>query len=476
MLGVQRCLLVSALIIPCGCDRGGGGTALPDRGSRAGGDTTVDDATSQAFGRPAPNLDAAELERHLDGDAAFEAAFVSSGQPVNPGLGPVFNNTSCARCHPSDGRGRPPEQGGAMTSMLVRISVGNDPVTGPVAVPGMGRQLQHRALFGVPPEAGVEVRYTEIAGKFADGMPYSLRDPVYSLNRPADPDALATNGIALERIQISPRVAPPIFGRGLLEAIPEEDILAAADPDDRDGDGISGRANYVRDDAAGATRLGRFGLKANNPTLQQQNAGAYQQDMGISNPYYPADVASGQVQFDGVADDPELGIDPSTARPNPGTGQEILDAVTFYTQTLAVPARRNIRDPRVARGEVLFLRAKCAACHTPTFVTGDSPVRALANQRIYPYSDMLLHDMGAALADGRPDFLATGTEWRTAPLWGIGLTTLVNGHAFYLHDGRARDLTEAILWHGGEAKTAMETFRRMPREDRDALLEFLKSL
>jgi CxxC motif-containing protein (DUF1111 family) len=323
-------------------------------------------------------------------------------------------------------------------------------------VPGFGGQLNDASLFGVAPEARVSTTWTEQAGAFADGTPYSLRSPMHTLTDEYLPLPAGT--------MVSARVALPVFGRGLLEAIPEAAILALADDADADGDGISGRANRVFDFERGEEPLGRFGWKANQPTLEQQAGAAYRNDMGVTNPIFPTESAAGQSQADGLDDDPELDLD--TVR-----------AAAFYTKTLAVPARRDVDDPVVRRGQALFESARCAACHVPTLHTGDFPEEpALSRQTIHPYTDLLLHDMGEGLADHRPDFLASGSEWRTPPLWGLGLTEVVQGEVFLLHDGRARSLLEAILWHGGEAETSRERVRTMSAEDRDALLAFLESL
>ena len=424
----------------------------------SGGDTTIFDATSQAFEMPSPNLTGARLVKHFDGDAAFGDTFVTAPSPVFSGLGPIFNNNACDSCHPKNGRGRPPRPGQRMASMFLRVSVpGTDAVTGgPVPVPGMGTQLQHRAVFGVPPEADVSMTETERIETFADGESISLRSFNFSIENPAEP--------LPAQVLTSPRVALPVFGRGLLEAISAQTILGLADEFDVDGDGISGRPNMVWDVITGTTRLGRFGWKANNPSLFQQTFGAYQQDMGITNPILTAESASGQVQDDGLPDDPEINA-------------ETVDLATFYVQTLAVPARRNVDAPQVLRGEELFHTARCAACHTPTLNTASlAGVPEMSYQTIHAYTDMLLHDMGEGLADGRPDFLATGREWRTAPLWGIGLTQRIQGHTFLLHDGRARNLMEAIMWHGGEAAQSREAVRVMSNDDRAALLVFLESL
>ncbi len=424
----------------------------------SGGDTTVFVQSSTAFDNPAPNLDAEGEARHLIGDDEFEQNFVTAPAIVNSGLGPAFNNNSCVACHPKDGRGLPPEEGGISNTFFLRISVpGVDPKTGgSLAIPGFGTQLFDRAIFGVQPEAIVETTYAEVNGKYGDGTPYQLRQPTFTIVNPYTtlPDTYLT----------SPRVAPPVFGRGLLEAISDETLLGWADEDDLDNDGISGRVNQVWDIVSETTVIGRFGLKANNPSLLVQTAGAYHGDIGITNELFPQESTAGQAQDDGLSDDPEL---------RPG----VLDDVVFYIQTLAVPARRNIDDPKVKNGQILFDQAGCTSCHIPTVTTGVlEGVPEVSNQIIHPYTDLLLHDMGEGLADGRPDFLASGQEWKTPALWGIGYTKVVNGHTFFLHDGRARNLTEAILWHGGEAESAKEYFRNLSANDRESLIKFLESL
>ena len=425
----------------------------------SGGETTVFDATSHAFSTPAPNLSADGLAKHLEGDVEFEAVFVTVPAEVNPGLGPVYNNISCINCHARDGRGRAPTSGEKLTSMLFRVSLPNpegNVTHGPAPVPGFGTQLNNRAIFGVPPEGTVTIDYTEGELTTSDGVKVYLRTPSYKIENAYQP--------LPDDVELSPRVAPVVFGLGLLEAIPESTILALADEDDQDGDGISGKANYVWDVQKNGLSLGRFGWKANQPTLIQQVASAYHDDIGITTSLLPIESSDGQSQYDGRGEDPEL-------------SDEILDVVTFYIQTLAVPARRDLDDPIVQRGEQLFDSAQCSSCHIPTLRTGSlSDVPAVSNQTIYPYTDLLLHDMGPGLADNRPDFLASGSEWRTPPLWGIGLVKVVNGHTNFLHDGRARGLLEAILWHGGEAEQSREAVQQMSASDRDALIAFLESL
>jgi CxxC motif-containing protein (DUF1111 family) len=441
------------------CDSGTDPGSDPARTPLAGGATTIFDATSNAFSTPAPNLGAEGLEKHMAGDAAFEAAFVAAPAQVNGGLGPVFNNNACVACHPRDGRGRPPLPGEAAQSVFLRISVqgvADDGSGAPAPVPGFGTQLFDRALFGQTPMGTFGVEYVERQETFADGEPYQLRAPAYRIDAPYQ------NLPAL--VFLSPRVAPPVFGRGLLEAIEEATILSRADEADADGDGISGRPNWVWDFARSEVALGRFGLKASNPTVLQQVAGAYRGDIGVTNPYFPVESSHGTSLWDGLDDDPEL--DAAT-----------LDAATFYVQTLAVPARRNANSPLVRRGERLFASARCTSCHLPEVRTGLLPgVPEVSNQLIHPYTDMLLHDMGEGLADGRPDFSADGSEWRTAPLWGIGLTQVVNGHTLFLHDGRARTLMEAVMWHGGEAEFSREAVRHLDATERRALIAFLETL
>lgn len=429
----------------------------PDK-ALSGGDATVFDASSQAFEMPIPTLSPGELDKFFAGDLAFEQVFVTPPADVNPGVGPVFSQTSCVGCHLRDGRGRgafgsePPFVG----SMLMRVSLsGFATHGGPVPVPGFGTQIGDRANFGVAPEARIRVDFYETVETLSDGTEVRLKHPLYAIVTPYQP---LPAGVLL-----SARMAPPVFGRGLLEAISEADILALADPSDADGDGISGRPNYAYNFRTGQMELGRFGLKANNPDILQQTAGAYNEDMGVTNPYFPRESVWGQPQHDGRDDDPEI-------------GQTTLDVTTFYIQTLAVPARRDWDDPQALRGEALFESTGCAACHTPTFQTGNHGIASLAGQTIHPYTDLLLHDMGDALADHRPDFEATGREWKTPPLWGIGLTETVNGVPAYLHDGRAATLLEAIMFHGGEGEKSREAVRNLSKADRDALIAFLRSL
>jgi len=423
----------------------------------SGGKQTTFASGTSAFGQAFTGLTEQKDALHEFGDAAFEATFNSDNTQLNHGLGPIFNNQSCGFCHVADGRGKAPMAGEALSSLLLRISIpGEGPHGEPLGVPGFGGQLQQRGIFGVLAEAGVNVSYTEATYQFPDGESYSLRKPVYTITNPYIPMPAG--------VMVSARMATPVFGLGLLEAIDESSILSKADEADSDGDGISGKPNYGYDIMSGTSKLGRFGWKAAQPTIIQQSAAAYVEDIGVTNMIFPTESSWGQSQYDNKNDDHEL-------------GDSTLYAVAYYIKTLAVPGRRNANDATVKNGKQLFNSIGCAKCHVASYTTkADMAFPEVSNQLIYPYTDLLLHDMGSDLADNRPDFRATGNEWRTAPLWGIGLTTTVNGHNNFLHDGRARNLTEAIMWHGGEAAGAKQKFESLSKSNRDAILKFLASL
>ena len=335
-----------------------------------------------------------------------------------------------------------------------------------VPEPTYGGQLQDFAIQGHSSEGKMRIEYEEVPFTFPDGETVTLRKPRYSVDQPG-------YGPLHPEVMISPRVANQMIGLGLLEAIPEDQIRALADPDDKNGDGVSGRANEVWSIADDKPALGRFGWKAGAPTVRQQSAEAFAGDIGISTPMVrksSGDCTENQTDCMNArnGDSEKEGVE---------AGETFLDLVTFYAQNLAVPRRRDPAHPDVLAGKELFYNAGCAACHRPKFVTGKMPGQPhLSNQLVWPYTDLLLHDMGEGLADNRPEGVANGREWRTPPLWGIGLTPVVNGHSFYLHDGRARNLTEAILWHDGEARSARDAFTALSRADRDRLIAFVKSL
>ncbi|BAV05503.1 CxxC motif-containing protein, DUF1111 family [Filimonas lacunae] len=454
---MKKLFVLSALIILVTlftmCNKAG---LFPDSGyddRLSGGAATVFDETSKAFTHSFDGLSERNARVHGIGDGDFSQTFVSSPAPLFGGLGPVFNNVSCISCHHNDGKGTP-TAGDIRSSLLFRTSLpGMDENGGPVAVPGFGLQLQDRALINVQPEVKINISYADSLVTYPDGSVATLRKPSYTV---------ASSYIPLPAgYMLSPRLAPPVFGAGLLESIPDQTITDYADENDANGDGISGKPNYVYNPATGKKELGRFGLKANTSTLLTQVAAAYQQDMGITSYLFPKESVYGQSQADQLTDDPEL---PDT----------VLRYVTYYVQTLAVPARRSVNENR--GGEQLFIQVNCASCHRQTIQTDANVAIQMGTQRIHPYTDLLLHDMGSALSDGRPDFLATGNEWRTMPLWGIGLFEKTNGIPYYLHDGRARTIEEAILWHGGEATKAKQQYMQLSKADRNQLLNFLKTL
>lgn len=450
-------LAIGWAVLILSCTENGDNAPSRLEGENAGGETTVYVSTSQAFGLPAPNLSAEHLEKHLLGDIGFEAQFVANPAPRNGGLGPVFNNISCNGCHPSDGRASFPENINALSGFFYKISLpGNDEHGGPAPVPGFGTQLQHQSIYGFEAEGKMSVTFQDQTVLLADGTTVTLQKPVYSIISPYFP--LPGN------VMISPRIGMPVFGLGLLEAIPEAAILANADPDDRDKDEISGKANYVWNPVSETTQLGRFGWKAGTPSVLVQTAGAFNEDMGLTNFLKPAESSANQANGDPNAVSPEV-------------TRELLENVVFYSLTLGVPAGRNFDDPNVISGQKIFEQLKCATCHIPSFTTGNyEGIPEISNQKIFPYTDMLLHDMGDDLADNRPEFLANGKEWKTRPLWGIGLTAVTSGHTSFLHDGRARNIIEAILWHGGEAEKSRNDFKKLSAKDREMLLEFLQSL
>lgn len=441
---------------------------------------------ADAFSLPSGNI---SFEGELDfkvGNGLFRKLWVSSPSSTlaSDGLGPLYNSRGCQNCHLKDGRGHPPDiAGDPGGSMFLRLSIpapedaaaseiedylasiGQD-ITPTRPDPVYGGQLQDLSVQGIPAEGRMRITYDEIRIPLSGGETASLRKPFYSIDNPA-------YGPLRDDLMISPRVAPQMIGLGLLEAIPTADILAGADPRDADGDGISGRAQIAWSARHDAPMLGRFGWKAGMPTIEEQSASAFAGDIGISNPLHPdgwGDCTVAQTTCvraphgDGDARGTEIDA-------------EGLDLVTFYSRNLGVPERREVDDKEVLRGKQVFYETGCADCHRPKFVTArleDRPEQSF--QLIWPYTDMLLHDMGEGLADDRPEGLASGREWRTPPLWGLGLTEQVNGHSLFLHDGRARSLLEAVLWHGGEAEPARDRVISMPPGDRAALIKFVESL
>jgi len=432
--------------------------------AQLGGDGTRPVFNDDAFVFQTPNSPKRHQRPFSFGNRLFNTNWVEAPGSVKAfdGLGPMFNRVSCSGCHTKDGRGRPPENNqGPMESILLRISIPGKSANGGVMPhPAYGDQISERAILHVEPEARAEISYTELPGTYGDGGTFSLRQPHYAISD-------LKYGDLGNDIMISPRVAPAMIGLGLLQSVPDETLLALADPDDADGDGISGRPNEVWDSAANKKTLGRFGWKANQPNLRQQNAGAAVGDIGIAT-----SMADGQ-NCTAAQPDCVKAINGGA----PEMSDEFLDKLTLYTMTIAVPAQRKAHDPVIRQGEELFRAMGCASCHMPTLQTKSvEHFSELANQTFHPFTDLLLHDMGDGLADNRPDFEASGQEWRTPPLWGLGLIPVVNKHDLLLHDGRARGAAEAILWHGGEAEAAREAFRNAAKPERDALIAFLNSL
>jgi CxxC motif-containing protein (DUF1111 family) len=446
---------------------------------QGGAGTSPRGVSADSFSDFSANITFAEEQEFKLGNALFRKLWVSSpsSTQASDGLGPLFNARACQSCHLKDGRGHPPEGDRDHTSMFFRLARPAATTEEQAKLdrldvaslpdPVYGGQLQDQAIPGMAAEGRMAITYVEQTVNLSGGETVTLRRPSYSVSDlnygPLDPTTT-----------LSPRIANPMIGLGLIEAIPEEDIRALADPDDLDGDGISGKAQRARDHRTGEIKLGRFGWKAQNAAVRDQSSSAFAGDIGISTPDDPrhfGDCTEKQTAcFDAATGvQPRLG---DTEAPDP-----VLELVTFYAKNLAVPKRRDVDDAQVLRGKEIFYESGCIACHRPKFVTSrKAENKAQAFQLIWPYSDFLLHDMGEGLADGQAVGGATGREWRTPPLWGIGLTQEVSGHSFFLHDGRARNLTEAILWHGGEAEAARNAFAAATSEDRKALITFLESL
>jgi CxxC motif-containing protein (DUF1111 family) len=426
---------------------------MPTNGWLAGGDTMpyqYSGETNHLFNQLSPNASPPTGESFLLGRRLHETDFLDgthseSGNPVYTEqigkLGPKFINTSCVACHVNNGRALAPAIGAPMLQSVVRV--GSD-ATG-TRDPILGSVLQPQSTNGTPEDTVVISGYTTINGQYGDGTSYTLQKPIYTFG-------------SYTPAYYSVRLAPQLVGMGLLEAVSESTVQSLADADNAGTNGIIGRIQMIFDPQTGQPRLGRFGYKAGKCRISQQIAGALDTDMGVTTTIYPVldgDTNSGPVEL----------------------SDNDLTNWTRYISCLGVNARRSLTDPQCLQGEQLFASASCVQCHTPTLATSPyAPFAELRNQTIHPYTDLLLHDMGPGLADNMGEGNATGSEWRTAPLWSIGLTAGVSGGEAYLHDGRARTLEEAILWHGGEAEASEEAFRNMSASDRAALIAFLKSL
>ena len=399
------------------------------------------------------------------GNALFNKFWVASpsSTQASDGLGPFYNARACQSCHIKDGRGQLPVVGEKTASLLLQLKNEN---AGWGPDPAYGGQLHTSAVPGVKAEGLVDIIHKDKSIVLNGEDPVILRAPSYQFRDLA-------YGQLDANTHISARLAPAMSGLGLLEAIDASHILAYADPDDSDGDGISGRANWeVRDGQE--PQLGRFGHKASTHSVRSQNVHALFSDMGLSSAEFPdpqGDCASLQTFCNDLphGDQARLGKGEAPAK--------VVDLITFYAKNLAVPARREVEGLSELAGKELFYGSGCISCHTPKHVTArDASQDELQFQLIWPYTDLLLHDMGDALADNAGDGAANGREWRTAPLWGIGLAQVVNPNTSFLHDGRARTLLEAVLWHGGEAQPAQEAVVAMTPSERQQLVLFLESL
>lgn len=454
-------LAVCAAVLAGSLGAGAANAPSPAPAALLGGDATILDSGDHAYRRPIATLDAEQRRRFEAGRGLFDTRWVIFWfEQGEWGAGPTFNAMGCGECHVRGGRGAPVASGTGAHQMIVRLSLpGTTDLGAPLPHPTYGDQLQTRGVHGVVPEEGsVDLRWVESRVPLADGESIALRAPEVRFRDLAF-------GPMENSVMTSPRVAPALIGMGLIDAVPERTIAALAEREPVDG--IRGRVNRVWDFADRRSAIGRFGHKATHTTLRQQIAAAFSADIGVSSDYFPEQNCPG----------PQGACRDLMPAGKPELGQVRWAAVETHLRATAVPARRDIDEPEVREGEKLFAQARCAVCHVPELKTGEVPgYPALSNQVIRPYTDLLLHDLGEGLADHRPDFAASGREWRTAPLWGIGLTETVNGVGTYLHDGRARTLAEAILWHGGEAQVASDAFRRLSRPQRDALLRFLASL
>ncbi|WP_066219367.1 di-heme oxidoreductase family protein [Formosa haliotis] len=428
-----------------------------------GGVSTVVNASEEAFGFASQALTAREQVDFGVGNSFFRQSWVSApaSTTARDGLGPFFNAVTCSSCHFKDGRGRPPAFDGEFgEGLLLRLSLPGTQDNGAAHVdPVYGNQLQDASILGVDKKGTYRITYETSTETLADGTTVTLQKPIYTIEN-------LGYGSLVPGVLVSPRIAGQMVGLGMLEAVPEATILAFADEFDTDADGISGRPNYVYDEESQSQKMGRFGWKANQPSIKQQVGAAFLGDMGITSYLFPNENCPPNVDCDNIPN----GGSPEITNDN-------FDRVVLYSQSLSVPIRRDFDDQNVLNGKAIFNDMACTSCHIPKMETGnDYYIAGFRNQTIRPYTDLLLHDMGDGLADNAPDFQASGSEWRTPPLWGIGLINTVNKHTNLLHDGRARNVTEAILWHGGEAEVAKEKFKQLSTQDREDVLAFINSL
>ncbi len=449
------------------------GFDAPDRLLRTGGMTTALDESERAFSLTARNVNHYERQVFAAGKEIFEADWTAEGTEGFVGLGPDFDATACSSCHRDDGRSPGPVTDGALPlGMIVKLTTDD-----PEAIEAYGTGLTSTAVGGGF-EAQVTVAYEEISGTFVDGTPFELRRPLYSVDTGEGPSLPSDASLGV-------RLAPQLPGLGLLELISVNDLEAGADPDDSDGDGISGRLGLAHDPFFDIPVVGRFGWNGDQPTVEQQSATALFNDMGLTSRYFPSHQCGSGGECVVVGGPVTSYYEPAGSGGNvvgtiePG-GHEVGDGqlyqLTIYTQILAVPRPRDLDDPQVERGWELFNYSGCASCHAGTFTTERGPIQGLSDEEIQPFTDLLVHDLGLGLSDQTVDGDPVPTEWRTPPLWGVGLIETVSGHTSLLHDGRARSFEEAILWHDGEAAASAAAYRSMSEADRAAVIRFLESL
>jgi CxxC motif-containing protein (DUF1111 family) len=413
--------------------------------SKIAGELTSDLPGRAALQVNAPNITNEERRRtQLAGFGVFHGFFLSSN-----GLGPRFVNSSCGACHVGNGRGPVTFTRGGFgtgTTMVIKTSLpGLNTDGSPINVPGIGEQLQDHRVKGLS-KTSIDLQWKIINGRYPDGSKYQLRKPKLSIR---------IKGRSTRKVITSLRMTPPVVGPGLLEAIPDSAILALSDPEDLNADGISGKPNYVIDERSSSYKIGRFGFKASHTTVEQQSAAALIHDIGISN----------EVFLD------KTGI--------PEISSEALNLLVVYQKLGGVPQARNQDNSDVLAGKEIFKNISCSSCHHMSFQTESSTDPELDSQQIHPFTDLLLHNMGPRLADKRAEFSAKGSEWKTTPLWGLGFSPDLkdpNQRLVYLHDGRARSIEEAILWHGGEAKNSRNSFKNLNKVEREQLIAFLKSI
>ena len=425
------------------------------------GSITLPRVPSNSYIQPGKGLDGRQKLNFWTGFSLFRDPWViaPSSTTDRDGLGPLFNTRSCTSCHTGGSRGRMSLEGTHVPNALV-LRLGSTIETNAVDF-NYGGQIQPRSIdSALPPEAKLTLHYEVISGQYPDGSGYQLQKPELEL-------AELGYGPLSKDIKLSPRYSPNIYGMGLLDAISEQDLLNLEDIVDQDGDGISAKYNRVDDVETGKIAIGRFGLKAKQPNLKQQVAAAFRDDIGITNALFPEQNCS-------ESQDHCRQLEQATGLE---INDKLLDLVMDFSRYIGVPPARNIHQPAATKGRQWFHQVGCAGCHTPSFTTDKNyPIEALANVTIWPYTDLALHDMGDDLADGVKEYSATGQEWRTPPLWGIGLQAQFLKNPRYLHDGRARTIEEAILWHGGEAQLSKMSYTELTKEERDALLFFVESL